>query len=74
VIAVPQHLIITLSKVRHSELKGLIDKEPMLHDEEDTDTEFNLLALYVIYEYMKGIANVTLSKGVLLLPVFSSRG
>lgn len=54
VLAVPQHLIITLSKVRNSELKGIIEKEPILNDEEDSDTEFNVLALYLIFEHLKG--------------------
>jgi len=54
VLAVPQHLIITLSKARNSELKHLIEKETILNDEDDSDTEFNVLVLYLIYEHLKG--------------------
>lgn len=54
VLAVPQRLIITLSTVRNSELSRLVQKESILNDEEDSDTEFNLLVLFLIYEHMKG--------------------
>lgn len=53
ILAVPQHMCITLSKVRASPLKTILDKHDMFHDEEDSDMEFNVLALYLLYERMK---------------------
>lgn len=49
VAAIPHNLIISLSRVRQSPLKGILDKHAMFHDEEDADMEFNVLVLFLIH-------------------------
>ena len=72
ILAVPQHLIISLTKVKQSELKHLIEKEQILNDEDDSDTEFNVLVLYLIYEHLKGTVLSICRRQILLLSVFPS--
>jgi hypothetical protein len=69
ILAIPQTLCISLSKVRSSPLKAILDKHDMFHDEEDSDMEFNVLALYLIYERMKSNSSKYFRKGLVLVSV-----
>jgi hypothetical protein len=53
-MAIPKKIIIGTSRVKQSELKDIITEYLILHNEDDDDTDYNILCLYLIMEHMKG--------------------
>lgn len=54
VIAVPKNLIIGVERVRSSELGSVLQESPIFGGEANDDKDFNVLALFLVMEKMKG--------------------
>ncbi len=54
-MAIPTKLSISVKKVKESELGVILEENPELFDEDESeDSAFNILTLFVYYERIKG--------------------
>lgn len=54
IMAVPRTLIISIDKAFKSEIGFIFKEYPIFQGEDNDDKDFNILALYLILEKMKG--------------------
>lgn len=48
-------MLITLNKIKESELKIIIEENKSIFEQDENgDAEFNIIAMYIIYEKIKG--------------------
>ncbi len=69
VIAVPQSIIITADVAKASPIKDVLKKYDIFTDEDDSDTEFNVLAMFILYEKMKSKERVTQNRNRSTIPI-----
>lgn len=53
-LAIPKKLIISVSLVKNSELGPILEQYRCLSDVEDEETDFNIIALFLIWQRMLG--------------------
>jgi hypothetical protein len=53
-MSVPKTLIIGIDRARNSELRNILDANPIFSGEDNDDKDFNILTLFLIMEKMKG--------------------
>ncbi|EGR31971.1 SET domain protein [Ichthyophthirius multifiliis] len=55
IACIPNKIMISLNQIKECELKDIINENPSLFDEEENaEAEFNIIAMYVIHEKLKG--------------------
>lgn len=54
ILTVPKSLVIGISTVRESSLAGVLETHSIFKGDDNDDKDFNILALFIIMEKMKG--------------------